>query len=61
VPFSPLSDERLPEDLHGLYLGGGYPELYAAGFSASQRWNSCAGICSPAANSIESRCAVNVA
>ena len=22
VPFSPLSDERLPEDLHGLYLGG---------------------------------------
>lgn len=29
IPFSPLSDERLPEHIHGLYLGGGYPELYA--------------------------------
>lgn len=28
VPFSPLSDENLPEDIHGLLLGGGYPELY---------------------------------
>ncbi len=29
VPFSPLHDRRLPSCLHGLYLGGGYPELYA--------------------------------
>jgi cobyrinic acid a,c-diamide synthase len=29
ISFSPLDDERLPEDVHGLYLGGGYPELYA--------------------------------
>ena len=30
VPFSPLTDERLPNSVQGLYLGGGYPELYAA-------------------------------
>ncbi|NOY12960.1 MAG: cobyrinate a,c-diamide synthase [Deltaproteobacteria bacterium] len=29
VEFSPLHDEQLPDDLAGLYLGGGYPELYA--------------------------------
>jgi cobyrinic acid a,c-diamide synthase len=28
VPFSPLNDGHLPEALRGLYLGGGYPELY---------------------------------
>ena len=29
VPFSPLNDSALPPNIHGLYLGGGYPELYA--------------------------------
>lgn len=28
VPFSPLRDEKLPEDIDGLILCGGYPELY---------------------------------
>ena len=29
VDFSPLADNDLPENIQGLYLGGGYPELYA--------------------------------
>jgi cobyrinic acid a,c-diamide synthase len=35
VPFSPLEDKELPGDLHGLYLGGGYPELFARQLSAN--------------------------
>jgi len=29
VEFSPIDDPRLPDNLDGLYIGGGYPELYA--------------------------------
>jgi cobyrinic acid a,c-diamide synthase len=36
VEFSPITDRGLPEGLHGLYLGGGYPELHAAELSANE-------------------------
>jgi len=29
VYFSPLNDKKLPDDIHGLIIGGGYPELWA--------------------------------
>ncbi len=28
IPFSPLTSEQLPDNIHGIILGGGYPELY---------------------------------
>ncbi len=33
--FSPLDDQSLPENIGGLYLPGGYPELYAQALSAN--------------------------
>lgn len=36
VPFSPLEDRGLPEDIQGLILGGGYPELYLEQLSANK-------------------------
>lgn len=36
VPFSPLTDKKLPAHVQGLLLGGGYPELYAKELSENR-------------------------
>lgn len=36
VPFSPLSDSGLPDDIDGVILSGGYPELHAAELAANE-------------------------
>ncbi|MDR3580862.1 MAG: cobyrinate a,c-diamide synthase [Oryzomonas sp.] len=35
VAFSPLDDAGLPAGIHGIYLPGGYPELYAGRLAAN--------------------------
>jgi len=37
APFDPLRDEDLPAGTAGLILGGGFPEMHAAGLSANGR------------------------
>jgi cobyrinic acid a,c-diamide synthase len=34
--FSPLADKHLPPDIHGVYIGGGYPELHAEQLSLNR-------------------------
>lgn len=35
VPFSPLQDPQLPEDIDGLFIGGGFPETQMAALEAN--------------------------
>lgn len=35
IPFSPISDKKLPGNVKGLIIGGGYPELYLDKLSAN--------------------------
>lgn len=36
IYFSPLNDEKLPEDVDFLYIGGGYPEVFKERLSANK-------------------------
>ncbi|MHB1418418.1 MAG: cobyrinate a,c-diamide synthase [Bacillota bacterium] len=37
VPFSPLQDRKMPQGVGGLFLGGGFPELYLDQLSANNQ------------------------
>ncbi|MFA9465094.1 MAG: cobyrinate a,c-diamide synthase [Velocimicrobium sp.] len=37
IPFSPIHDEKLPDGIQGILLGGGYPELYAKELSKNHK------------------------
>ena len=40
VDFSPLHDEKLPEGISGILLGGGYPELYSEALAKNETMRS---------------------
>ncbi|MGL1891321.1 MAG: cobyrinate a,c-diamide synthase [Spirochaetaceae bacterium] len=40
IPYSPISDRELPKNIHGLYLGGGFPEVFAKEISENREMKS---------------------
>jgi cobyrinic acid a,c-diamide synthase len=56
VFFSPLADRCLPEELDGMYFGGGYPELHASDLSENRRLQRQVRACCRAGMPIYAEC-----
>lgn len=54
--FSPIADKKLPEEIDALYLGGGYPEEFAAALSANTAMKQAVRDFSLAGRSIYAEC-----
>ncbi|MGI5152163.1 cobyrinate a,c-diamide synthase [Plantactinospora sp. CA-294935] len=57
VPVDPLRDEALPPDCAGLYLGGGFPEVYPAELSANARLRDAVARAARAGMPVVAECA----
>jgi cobyrinic acid a,c-diamide synthase len=56
VRFSPLRDAALPENLDALYLGGGYPEEYAADLEANREMRHAVADFTAAGHAVYAEC-----
>ncbi len=57
VAFDPLRDEKLPDDVHGLVIGGGFPEEHAADLSANASLRAEVGALARAGAPVIAECA----
>ena len=56
LQFSPLHDQKLPEGIDALYLGGGYPELHAEGLSRNVAMRTAIGAWAHGGGVIHAEC-----
>jgi len=57
VTFDPLRDEKLPDDVHGLIIGGGFPEEHAVDLSANASLRSAVAALAASGAPVLAECA----
>jgi cobyrinic acid a,c-diamide synthase len=55
-PVSPLHDDELPTGVQGVYIGGGFPELYARELSANVKFKKSLGEAAEAGMPVYAEC-----